>query len=182
MEASQPSTPLREWFELHGSFLYCWIRARLNPRLRHNLDAEDLLQEVWVRAARQVERQSIEHPRAWLLGIAGNVVLEALRRWQRQPLSTADVATADSTHGFDVPDDVTSLTRRIARDELRQRFFASLDELPDDERLLLVQHGLEERPMADVAPQLGIGIEAGHKRWQRLRDRLRGLGAPLDLG
>ena len=177
MSANPRVDELRGWFEAHGSFLYCWLRARLNPRVRRDIDAEDLLQEVWVRASRLERPQPVESPRSWLLAVAGYVFLEAVRGWRRRTSGTA----GDKETALDVPDDVTSFTRRIARAELRQQFFAELDALADEERLLLVQHGLEGRPMAQVAQQLAVTTEAAHKRWQRLRDRLRTMGSPADL-
>jgi RNA polymerase sigma-70 factor (ECF subfamily) len=169
---------LRDWFEEHASFLYCWLRTRLNPRVRRELDAEDLLQEVWVRATKLVGAEPIGNTRSWLLRIAGYVMLEAVRGWQRRTRSSSLSAESGQVQ---LIDEVTSLTRRIARDEARQSFFAALDALDDDERLILVQHGMEGAPIAQVAPRLGIGTEAAGKRWQRLRDRLRALGSPVDL-
>lgn len=168
---------LRQWFSDHGPFLYCWMRARLGPALRRDLDVEDMLQEVWVRASQVQADETVAHPRAWLLKIAGYVFLEAVRS-SRQRARLAPVPADTSRQ---LIDEITSLTRRIARDEARQRFFGELDGLPDDERTLLVMHGLEARPIAHAAERLGITVDAAHKRWQRLRERLRVAGAPADL-
>jgi hypothetical protein len=40
--------------------------------------------------------------------------------------------------------------------------------------------GLEGATCADAARKLGIGVEAAHKRWQRLRNRLREVGLAND--
>lgn len=178
MPAPSRLDDLRGWFEQHASVLYCWLRARVKPSLRADFDAEDLLQEVWLRAVRVLPDTSVANPRAWLLSIAGYVFLEAMRGWQRRARLLA--VSADGSH-VDVTDEVTTMTRRVARDELRQRFFASLDHLDDDDRQLLLQHGLEGRSLAQVAERLGISTEAAYKRWQRLRAHLVQLGSPADL-
>ncbi|MFO1029635.1 MAG: RNA polymerase sigma factor [Planctomycetota bacterium] len=172
------SETLKTWFASEGPHLYCWLRARLGPSVRRNLDLEDLMQEVWFRAMRNPGSDDVVSPRAWLLSIARNVLMEALRSTMRQPI--AALAGAEGTSP-ELADEVTTLTRRIARDESRQKFFRELDGLEEDERLLLVQHGLEQRPIDHVARLLGISTDAAHKRWQRLRDRLRQLGSPAEL-
>jgi len=174
---ASPRHQLHDWFEAHACFLYCWLRTRLNPQVRREIDAEDLLQEVWVRATHTEVGTAIANPRAWLLTIARYVFLEAVRGWRRR----SRLVAVGAPEAAELPDTVTSLTRRVAREELRQQFFAALDALGDDDRHLLVAHGLEGRPMSEVAPGLGIATEAGHKRWQRLRERLRDLGSPADL-
>lgn len=146
--------------------------------MRRDFEIEDLMQEVWVRALHNDQTDSANNGRAWLLAIARNVVLEVLRASGRR---RRHMALAVEGSGTEFADEVTSVTRRIARDELRQQFFAELDALDDDDRQLVVHHGLEGRPVTQLAPRLGITPDAAHKRWQRLRDRLRAHGSPDDL-
>lgn len=176
--ASSRAERLREWFAADAMFLYCWFRARLGPALRRDLEVEDLVQEVWVRAMLNERSDDAANPRMWLLAIARNVVLEVLRASGRRPQALAVAADGSP---IELADEVTSLTRALARDELRQRFFAELDALDEDSRQLVVQHGLEGRPLAQIAARLGISPGAAHKRWQRLRDHLYTLGSPADL-
>jgi RNA polymerase sigma factor (sigma-70 family) len=182
MEPAPHADRLGSWFERDSEYLYCWLRARLGPSLRRGFDVEDLLQEVLMRATLVLRKDPARPPtsnsRGWLLGIARNIVFEALRSSFRRSRS---LVGGDDGAELEVPDTVTSLTRRIARSEERQRFFAELDGLEEHERQLLVQHGLEGRPLTEVAVRLGISVDAAHKRWQRLRDRLRELGSPADL-
>lgn len=169
---------LRGWIEEYSDYLTCWMRARCGPALRRTLEVEDLVQEVWVRAATVRRGRPVTNPRGWLLAISGFVLLEAVRGLQQR---SRVVTVADDDSLFGRADSATSLTRRIVRDEARQRFFAELGSLAEDEWQLLVLHGMEGRPMASVAAHLGIATEAAHKRWQRLRVRLRDMGAPSDL-
>ncbi|MBL8725938.1 MAG: RNA polymerase sigma factor [Planctomycetes bacterium] len=178
MEAEGRSEPVWIWFQEHGEFLACWLRARLGPTIRRDFDVADLLQEIWVRALRAERHEQVANPRGWLLGFARNIVYEVLRHSARG--IGAKSWSIDGT-GLEIPDTVTSFTRRIARAELRQSFFAALDELANDDRQLVLLHGLEGRPMSEIAPRLGLSVDAAHKRWQRLRDRLRSLGSPADL-
>lgn len=92
MEPSSRHHELLAWVDHNGSFLYCWLRARLGPAVRRDLDIEDLLQEVWARAMGN-SRQSIANPRAWLLSIARNVVSETLRSMRREETTTSGTWT-----------------------------------------------------------------------------------------
>lgn len=177
MPSAQRIEELHRWFETHAGHVCCFLRARLGPTVRGRLEVEDLLQEVWVRATQVCTDEPVPSPRGWLLSIARFVVMEALRTVRRRPVGVQ----AGESSQFELADAITTLTRRVARDELRQRFFAALDGLDEEERQMVVMHGFEERPLSAVAERLGIGVEAAHKRWQRLRDRLREMGSPADL-
>jgi DNA-directed RNA polymerase specialized sigma24 family protein len=72
----------------------------------------------------------------------------------------------------EVPESVTSLTRRVAREEGLRRFLAEVEALPHEDRELLVICGLEGRPASEAAQQLDLTHEAARKRWLRLRERL----------
>lgn len=178
MQSEAGDDELQRWFTVHADAVACYLRARLAPAVRASLTVEDMMQEVWLRAVRVRPATPIANPRAWLVSIAAYVVLEGLRSLRRRPLGRQPV-TEDGC--FAIPDEVTSVTRRVARAEQRQRFFAALDDLGDEERAILLHHGIEERPLTVLAERFGIGVEAMHKRWQRLRERLRTLGSPTDL-
>jgi RNA polymerase sigma factor (sigma-70 family) len=78
-----------------------------------------------------------------------------------------------------VPDAATAVSRRMARDEGLARFAASVRDLKDDERELVILCGLEGLTRREVAARMELREEAVTKRWQRLRTRLReqGIGA-----
>lgn len=152
--------------------LVAWTRLRIAELPHGRIDVEDIVQETWVRAlesfARFSDRSSFRH---WVIGIAQNVLLEALRR---------DVRHNDLRDRFDssssisqCPDTVTSISRAAARDDSFARLLALIFELPAEDQQLILLHGLEERPLAKVAEVLSISEEAAGKRWQRLCERLR---------
>jgi RNA polymerase sigma-70 factor, ECF subfamily len=153
--------------------LLTWARLRLMPELRIHLDPEDVVQEVCCRA---FERFSTFDPeravfRAWLFGIANNVLREALqslrRRRGQERTALFDQSTLDA-----LPDDATSVSRRVSRDENLRRFAIEIEGLPEDERRLLIYRGLEGLKHAEVAKLLGISLEAAEKRWQRIVKKL----------
>ena len=70
--------------ELRGA-----VRTRIGAHLRHKLDEEDLLQDVFTRAFQSIERfrwQGKDSFYHWLKGIAENLILKAAERQQREQL------------------------------------------------------------------------------------------------
>jgi RNA polymerase sigma factor (sigma-70 family) len=153
--------------------MYVWIRGRVGKGLGVHVDAEDVLQEVWLRAIPRFECYDAQRSsfQTWLIGIAKNVLLESLRG-----ASAARYARAGSEQVSNlgaVPDSVTTLTRAVARNEDVQRMLTVVETLDPDERLLLLGHGVEGLTLAQIGLQLGVSAETAGKRWQRLIARLR---------
>lgn len=157
-----------ELFERVTPALQAWLALRA-PRGR-GLDAQDLLQEIWLRALQNFGTYDAARSfRAWILGIAKNVLLQSLAR----PASRSLDGASSTGSGFVVPDQATSLGRRFSRDEALELFLARVERLQPDERALLVYCGLEQYSAPEAARRLGLGAEATAKRWQTLRARLR---------
>jgi RNA polymerase sigma factor (sigma-70 family) len=149
--------------------LYAWTRLRLDGG---GVEPEDVLQEVWLRGAREFARfDAARGPfRAWLFQVTKSTVLDALRnRAARVPASPVG---GPRTAFADVPAPVTTLSRRVARDEALEQVLVELQALDGGERDLVVLCGLEGRTTVEAARVLGIGAEAARKQWQRLRARL----------
>jgi RNA polymerase sigma-70 factor (ECF subfamily) len=151
--------------------LVAWVRLRIAGLPHGRIDVEDIVQETWVRALEKFAGlPDTAGFRYWVLGIAQNVLLEAMRKDAR---GRGKRAPADALDLDQCPDSVTSISRAVARDDGFARLLEVILELPTEERQLVLLHGLEERPLANVAEQLRITEEAAGKRWQRLRARLR---------
>lgn len=151
--------------------LAVWAAVRIPAALRSRLDPEDLAQEVWSRAfARFATFDPALGPfRAWLFGIARHVLLQTFRTLRER----LDQGSPESAHVIeDVPDDVTSLSRRLARSDDVRRIVAQVATLDDGERMLFLRHGIEGAPLGEIAAELGITREAAKKRWMRLRERI----------
>jgi RNA polymerase sigma factor (sigma-70 family) len=164
--------------------LVAWASLRLSPAMRRVVAPEDLAQEVWLRCFEVFDSFDADRTgfRAWLFAVAKRVLLEAQRRSMR--LGRELAADGSSTrvlalHGL--PDDVTSLTRRVSRDERVHDFVQRLADLDEKERMTVIHVGLEELSLTEAAQRLGESHEATGKRMQRLRERMRGWAGALDL-
>jgi RNA polymerase sigma-70 factor (ECF subfamily) len=158
-----------------------WASLRMTPSLRKVLDVEDVVQEVWYRALADLPsydpgRSSF---RTWVFAIANHVILKGYRLLGR---GGAAPRPEGGEHDLaEIPEDITSISQRLARDETLERCVGHVARLDEDDRELVIHCGLEGLPARQVGRLIGISPEAVVKRWQRLRERLRELTAFKDL-
>lgn len=75
-----------------------WLTARL--RRRFGDETEDLAQEAWIRAAPYSRKGLIEHPKALLMKIVDNLVIDRARRRGPRPLQNGDKVDPDPAVDF----------------------------------------------------------------------------------
>lgn len=156
--------------------LYAWAELRIRPTLRARLDPQDLVQEVWIRGMQgfaRFDERGVSF-RAWAFRIGKNVLMEAIRATRNDIVGTPGGVTSRMLALEGVPQDVTSFTQRVAREESVRAFLDQAGEMAEVERMLLVHCGLEGETCAAASVKLGISEDAAIKRWQRLKARLRG--------
>lgn len=153
--------------------LYAWAALRAPA----NVDPGDILGEVWLRAMERLRtHDGANHEfRAWIFGIAKNVLLQVLRVRRDDRTARAGYgAPGCSSNGIDqVPESVTSIGQRLAREDTVRCFVEYAQKLDAADRDLLVHCGVEGGTCTDAATRIGMGAEAASKRWQRLRAELR---------
>jgi RNA polymerase sigma factor (sigma-70 family) len=156
--------------------LYAWAELRIRPNLRARLDPQDLVQEVWLRGMlgfARFDERGVSF-RAWAFRIGKNVLMEALRATRNDIVDTPGGVTSRMLALERVPQDVTSFTQRVAREESERAFLSEAGSLAEVDRMLLVHCGLEGETCAQAATKLGLSEDAAIKRCQRLKARLRG--------
>jgi RNA polymerase sigma-70 factor (ECF subfamily) len=127
--------------------------------------AEDVTQEVWLRAVGAWEKDGLpEKPMAWLLTVARNLIINFYRR--RRPLSL-ETLPPDWESGL--PGDGLG-TERPEAAALVNWGLARLR--PAQARLLEAFH-LEGRKVAEIAAESGLSERAVEGRLRRARLRLR---------
>jgi RNA polymerase sigma-70 factor (ECF subfamily) len=152
---------------------YRELVERFSPRLRYFLHkvlprrdrADDLLQEVWIDVFRQLPRlQNVEAFTAWIYRIArGKATLE-LRRNGRAPMA------ADLPELAAAPDQEPVFSREDAA-----RIHAALDELPAEQREVLVLRFLEELSYEDIGGIVGCPLGTVRSRIHYARQALQRL-------
>lgn len=162
-------------FERHRDLVYRFVYQMSSRRD----DAEDLTQEVFVRAFQNLHRYRDEAKfTTWLVRIATNLATDRSRMYQRRQTlenqeSGAQGALAWMTVGsIDDPVDNLEGHRRTAL--LRQ----AISELPDHHRTVIVMRDIEEMEYKDMSEILGCTIGGAKLRVLRARRALRDRLAP----
>jgi len=146
--------------EVHIASLRRYARALL----RNRADAEDLVQEALARAiARADTFQTGTNMRAWLFTILHNVHVNQVRSRASRP----DEVTVES-----VESRLTTPARQEERVEVREMMRA-LDELPDEQRQVLLLVALEGLKYEEVAEMIGVPIGTVMSRLSRGREAVR---------
>lgn len=148
------------------------VSTRLRPFVRRrvgsDVDADDVMQNVLLRAHRGIDAlDNEERIDAWLHRIARNAIADHYRDRQRHP-----VARADAPEGSHAPFDAQG---DDAAEELAScvALFATLLPSPYREAITLTE--LEGRTQKEAAQMLGISLSGMKSRVQRGRKKLRGL-------
>ena len=128
-------------------------------------DAEDVVQDVFVRVAEQGRRLvSVRHPRCWLLTVAHRRAVDLVRRRTRRrdaPMDEVPFLTAPSSD----PDrgiEARSLSRLIAR-------------LPDKQREVMLLRHFADCTFADIGRIVGVPTFTAASRHRLAIARLRRL-------
>jgi len=152
------------WYDEYHLRLLGYLRANLQKE--H--DAEDVSQEVYLRLLRIPEERVVEHPRAYLLRVAANVIADwraGQRPYESRPLEELD-QPAEGEDGAESYD-------RQRRAERIERALAALPAHYRAAVVLKTRHGLS---YGEIAAHLGVSERRVKryivKAYARLRDRL----------
>ncbi len=138
------------------------LKAFIRSRVRDDAEAEDILQEVFIRVHRHLCCQpDWDKPASWFYQIARNLTIDHYRR-RRELVELSDSWPAEP----DLPEDDPEAELALSLKDL-------IDELPEPYRqaLLLTEYqGLSQKQLAESQ---GISVSGAKSRVQRARDKLR---------
>ena len=139
--------------------------------VRDPAEAEDILQEVLVKAHRSIGQLRAEAAlTAWLFRIATHLAIDHLRRRGRR----AEVLEeTDPGAGTSEDDGGPGLQRLVEQQEMSTCVQRFLLDLPSVYRTVLLMHDLDGMTAAEIAAGLGITVENAKVRLHRARAALR---------
>jgi RNA polymerase sigma factor (sigma-70 family) len=151
----------------------------IKQRVSNNEDAEDILQEVLYQFAGNT--QPIEQAGAWLYTVARNKITDSYRK-QKLPLAD-DIFAASQTEEdeFDWKEMLLPTDSNPETEYLRNLFWeelkAALDELPEEQRSVFIQHEIDGIAFKDISEATGESVATliSRKRYAvlHLRSRLQ---------
>ena len=134
--------------------------------LRNQSDAEDAVQEVFLRVLRHRESLGeIRDHRVWLIRIVWNIVLDRKRRTKTRP-ETDDVAELARI----LPTNELSAEDRAAALQHHGRVLACMEQLPAREREVMMLSAFDELTSVEIAAILGVTESSVRSRLFRARN------------
>jgi RNA polymerase sigma factor (sigma-70 family) len=153
------------------------LRAVAYRMLGSLSEADDAVQEAWLRASR-ADTDGIENPGGWLRTIVARVCLDMLR---------ARKSRREEAFGIQVPDPIVSSENGIdpeqevlLADSVGLALLIVLETLDPAERLAFVLHDMFSVPFEEIASILGRSPVAARQLASRARRRVQGGAAIPD--
>lgn len=167
------SAAFGEFIERHMAVVHRWMMRAVGAE-----DADDLTQDVFLRAYRGLARfRAQAPPRAWLAAIADNAIKNRYRSRSR----FRRIFSSEPSSG--ALEDRASRARnpeeRAGAGESRDSVQDALSKLPIEFRLPIVLRDLEEWSYEEIATSLQLPIGTVKSRIARGRGQLRTILAPL---
>jgi RNA polymerase sigma-70 factor (ECF subfamily) len=163
---------LADEFDTHRPYLHA-IAFRI---LGSHADADDAVQEAWLRLAR-TGGGGIEELRGWLTTVTGRICLDILRRRGARAEQSLELsvgmlpAEAAGTRSIDPEHEA------VLADSVGLALYVVMDALTPAERVSFVLHDVFEVPFETIAAILGRSTAATKMLASRARGRIR-LGTP----
>ena len=143
------------------------LRSVASRVLGSTADAEDAVQDAWVRA-HAVGTAGVENLGGWLTTIVGRVALNLLRSRTTRRESAWEAHVPDPVLAVDGPEQ-----QAVESDELGAALLVVLDALTPAERVAFVLHDQFAVPFEDVAPIVEKSVAATRQLASRARRKVR---------
>lgn len=144
------------------------LRALAQRMLGSRTDAEDALQEAWLRVSR-LDASDIDNPGGWLTTVTARVCLNILRTRAARHEDVAGDALADLVRAtVDDP-----LHETVLSDAVGMALVVVLDSLSPAERVAFVLHDMFAVPFEEIATIVGRSVESTRQLASRARRRVR---------
>jgi RNA polymerase sigma factor (sigma-70 family) len=155
------------------------LRGFISRRVADPSDVEDILQEVFfelVEAYRLMK--PVETAGAWLFRVARNRIIDRFRKKKPEPLADLNVESEGgeslSLEEF-LPSSDAGPEAAYARMVLIEELETALEELPEQQRRVFIEHEIEGRSFKELAAETGVSINTllSRKRYAVLNMRQR---------
>lgn len=181
-----------ELFDRHRDRLYRIVSIRMDRRLAGRVDADDILQEIYLDAASRIEHFIDSHSGSffvWLRLVATQTMANIFRRHLDAKMRDAKrEVSIHSGRTYETPTTpiamqllghLTSPSRAAIREESARQLELAIDNMrPIDREVILLRH-FEQLDNKEVADVLGIHEKAASIRYIRAISRLKDLVAEI---
>lgn len=120
--------------------------------VKNKEQAEDLVQEVYIRVLKSYERfEGKSSEKTWLFSIARNVAIDSFRKqkgWKQKILEKFDWSTQQVKDDNPIPEEIA-----VQKEEV-QLIYRCLDQCTMDQRMVIVMRYIHELSIAETAAAL----------------------------
>ena len=158
----------------HYEKLIYSITTRMFPNKE---DAEDMLQEVFMKAYKNIGScKSLKHYKTWLCTIATNTCIDELRRRKNKDAKSLDedAAAGGQAELYVVSSQPTPEDAAIGSETWRE-LQRAMDKLSENEKILIVLRDIEGFSYQETAEITGLNLGTLKSRLSRARLKLRKL-------
>ena len=158
MSQGEKDSLIAQTVKNYGGKLLSFIR----PKVNNAEDAEDILQEVWYQFSNLTNISEIVNVSAWLYTVSRNKITDSYRKKKTDNLE--DFVYEDEDGSFSIKDilllDDSENPELLAfREEVWKELFAALEELPEKQRIVFVDHEIEGKKLQEIADEQGENIK-----------------------
>ena len=155
------------------------IHYRLGSELKGYVEVDDILQETFFEASRQMNHFTYQAPgsfMAWLSRIAGHVIVDAARFYGRHKRDGGERLRfrSESNPGGPEPADFNTPSRLFAQEERLRMLLKKMDELPEEHREVILLAKFEGLSTQEISERLGRSRETVaillHRAVKRFRE------------
>ncbi|AKE40720.1 RNA polymerase sigma-H factor [Corynebacterium kutscheri] len=172
-----PGSQLEKRFEQEALPLLDQIYGGALRMTRNPADAEDLVQETYIKAFQAFASfKEGTNLKAWLYRIMTNTYINSYRKKQRQPIqSSAEDVTDHQLLGVASHDSVGLESAEVAalKNMPNQRIADAMNDLSDDYRMVVYYADVEGLPYKEIAEIMGTPLGTVMSRLHRGRKQLR---------
>ncbi|MCE2496705.1 MAG: sigma-70 family RNA polymerase sigma factor [Flavobacteriales bacterium] len=162
---------LEELVVRHRQRIYAYILTRV-----HDQDlAEDLFQDAFIKVIKTLKEGKYNEEGKflpWVLRISHNLIIDHFRRNKRMPMM-------ETTEDFDIFDVIAdsglSAENQIIKDQIIQDVRKLIQQLPPEQKEVLIMRHYAEMSFKDIAEQTGVSINTALGRMRYALINLRKL-------
>jgi RNA polymerase sigma-70 factor (ECF subfamily) len=160
-------TEPRQWQpERYRALLRLQVRQmHLSPRLHRRFDSSDVVQDALLKAVKELPHCRAQNEGefvCWLQQILENAALDCVRRENAQKRDPAleqsihdAIAESSASWGKVLGDGRLPPDKEAERREMMLRFAEAVDQLPEDQRDVVICRNQSGLPVAEIAARLG---------------------------
>jgi RNA polymerase sigma-70 factor, ECF subfamily len=167
-------------FDRYSRRLAVLVHFRLSDSLRASIEVDDILQEIFIRAFRDIasfEYRATGSFMNWLASIANHVIIDLARfqgREQRRAVETLRFRSDSNPQGPEPLDTITP-SRILRQKEDIEALVEKLNSLPEDYREAILLAKVEGLSTGEMSERLGKSREAVALLLHRAIKRFRGV-------